>query len=126
LRIVERVVRVAVVEGGSVLGFGREVEAGMRIRRCAERARGRKGRRIVEMRILLFGGWGGCGRWRLGLQMGAPGRSKRGFSVVVLMFRGFSDLEPTTFLFLSMKYDICLAHQRAPTKFQHMISKNWG
>lgn len=54
LMIEERVVRDAVVEGGSVDGFGREGEDGMRIRRCAASVKcTRRGRRAAEMRILM-------------------------------------------------------------------------
>ena len=56
------VVSVAVVEDGSEEGLGRDAEAGIRIRRCAHSTTGRSGKRIAEIRILLFGGLRCCAR----------------------------------------------------------------
>lgn len=62
--MVESVVRVAVVEGGSVFGDGRSGEGGMvrwRERACVRVARARG--RSAETCILWLFGWGGVRFW---------------------------------------------------------------
>jgi hypothetical protein len=56
-RTVERVVRVAVVDGGRVDGFGRRGEAGIRIERCVASVRGVRRRRRAVMYIAAVWRW---------------------------------------------------------------------